>query len=766
MRSRIACTILRCEWPLWGLLVALAAASLWCLPRLELAFGFKSVMQPGQADRMRLEAYEREFRLGDSLLVYFQGAKPFTAAGLKAIRDLEGRIERLDGIQRVFSAVDLLEPALRDDHLRLVPILGAETLASESKTRECLASPPFSDRWFGYLYDRAHSVYTLIIRPQSDQEDPKLTLGLLERIEAELIEFRARTGIEYHLNGLFYLNGEMVRSTFRDQGRLTLLGLGLLIACFWGLWGSLPLAVAVMGVLAFSILLAFGVMYLLGVPLNGLSGNLPVLTLVNGLEDVVHLLVLYFATRKRAGGRRAAAESIRQCLVPNFLTSLTTFGALIFTGVTDMALLQSFGYAICIGVVVEYVVAIVYLPLILSHVRGDVTGAFYYRLDATLATRWLAPWAAVIRSRWNLIFWAAVCVGLIAYSSQQRINANWYRYFVKDHPVSQSLELLRQKQFPVTTVDCTISVGMTLDALLTHPEIERDLDLFAQAIRELPGVVRVDSWANVKRYIDSRMERLQFESGLAPHWRQARREAFFRQYLELGAFDEYYSAASRKLRLVVSTTIEDADGLLALSEWIVAVTRSLATETLHPSQLVVSGSMAYWGAIMGYVSKTFFVNIAYSLLFILAVFIWVTRSVKVSLIAMVPNVMPIFVMFATARVLGYDLFEGFCVIDSLAIGNSVNDTIHYIFHVDQNVKRGTPLPQALSDGFREVGCAMVISSLLVAVGFLAPLAAEGKPLILTGVYMCVACVVAVAMDVFMHPSMLLRLGCWPGERKP
>jgi hypothetical protein len=519
-----------------------------------------------------------------------------------------------------------------------------------------------------------------------------------------------------------------------------------------------------MGVLAFSILLAFGVMYLLGVPLNGLSGNLPVLTLVNGLEDVVHLLVFYFATRKRAGGRRAAAESIRQCLVPNFLTSLTTFGALIFTGVTDMVLLQSFGYAICIGVIVEYVVAIIYLPLILSHVRGDVTGAFYYRLDAALATRWLGPWTAVIRSRWNLVFWGFVCAGLIAYSSQQRINANWYRYFVKDHPVSQSLELLREKGFPVTTVDCTISVGMTLDDLLKHPAIERDLDTFAQAIQKLPGVVRVDSWVKVKRFIDSRLATLRYDPGLAPHWRLARREAFFRQYLEVGAFDEYYSASSRKLRLVVSTTVEDADGLLALSKKIVATTALLKTETLPPSQLVVSGSMAYWGAVMGYVSKTFFVNILYSLLFIFVVFVWVTRSVQIALIAMVPNVMPIFVMFTTARLLGYDLFEGFCVIDSLAIGNSVNDTIHYIFHVDRNVKRGAPLPRALSNGFREVGCAMVISSLLVAVGFLAPLAAEGKPLILTGVYMCVACVVAVAMDVFMHPAMLLRLGRWPGER--
>ncbi|MBI4871918.1 MAG: hypothetical protein HY814_10185 [Candidatus Riflebacteria bacterium] len=236
VKTRVACAILRHERILWGLLAALTLASVAALPHLKLAFGFKSVMREGQADRVRLEAYEHEFGLGDTLLVYLDSPKAFSADGLRAVRDLEGRLERLDGVQRAFSAVDVLEPALRDDHLRLVPILGPELLADPAATQRTWQEPPFSDRWFGYLYDRGHTVYALVVRPRADHEDPAETLGLLERIEGELRRFRETTGIRYHLNGLAYLNSEMIRSTFRDQGRLTLLGLALLIACFWGLW--------------------------------------------------------------------------------------------------------------------------------------------------------------------------------------------------------------------------------------------------------------------------------------------------------------------------------------------------------------------------------------------------------------------------------------------------------------------------------------------------------------------------------------------------
>ncbi|MBI2945016.1 MAG: MMPL family transporter [Candidatus Wallbacteria bacterium] len=760
-RRRFGCGILRHERLLWAVLAVLCLASVAALPRLRLAFGFKGVMRQTHPDRVRLEAYEREFQLGDTLFVYFHGPGLFTPRGLRAVRDLSGRIERTEGVQRVFSAADIAGPAVKDDHLRLVRLLGADTLSSEKATREALAAPPFTDRWFGFLYDRPLTVLTMIVRPAGEFEDPRRQVGLLENIERQLAAFSSETGISYELNGLFYLNAEMIRSTFRDQGKLTLLGIGLLIACFWGLFGSLLLAVAVMAVLGVSILLAFGSMVLLGVPLNGLSGNLPVLTLVNGLEDVVHLLVLFFATRARAGARRSAASCARECVVPNFLTSLTTFGALIVTGATDMVLLQSFGWAIIIGVIVEYGVAIVFLPLVLARLPVTTEGALYYRLEGALRRKWLEPWFRLIKSRTNLLFWSALACALVLYGAQQRINSNWYRYFIERHPVTRTLGFLEKHDFPVSTIDCTIPVGLRFDELQTHPEVARDLERVAEAIRKLPGVVGVWSLADLKDWVDSRLDRVAFDPGLEERWKRARREAFYRQYWEAGAFDEYYSASGRKLRIAVATRLEDALGMQELGERIVAAVRPLTLQRLRGDQLAISGTMAYWSAIMGYVSTTFFTNVFYSVSFIFLVFLWVTRSPAVSGLAMIPNVLPIFVMFSSAKLLGYEINESFCVLDSLAIGNSVNDTIHYIFHVDANVRRGRPLPEALKRAFEEVGCAMVISSLLVAIGFLSCLGAEGVPVILSGVYMGIACVVAVAFDVFHHPAMLLRLGRWP-----
>ncbi|MBI4862844.1 MAG: hypothetical protein HY815_21665 [Candidatus Riflebacteria bacterium] len=754
---RLACAILRHRTLLWALLAALSVASVVSLPHLKLEFGFKGVMREGHPARLRLEAYEREFRSGDTLIVYVHASNRFTAAQLLALRDLSGHLEKLDGVNRVFSAGDILEPVVGRDHQTLLPILGPDLLADEGRTRTALASPPFSDRWIGFLYDSAHTIHALVIQPRGDYEDPMLTVQLLEKIEAKLVLFSSQTGLTAYPTGLFYLNAELLRSTFRDQGALTILGISVLVGCFWALFGNLALAVAVVLVLGLSILLGFGVMVLLGVPMNGLSGNLPILTLVNGLEDVVHLMVFFFATRRRAAPARAAATSIRECLVPNFLTSLTTFGALIVTSATDMVLLRAFGWAICIGVIVEYVVAILFVPLILMQVRSRVEGCLYYRLDGALTRRWIGPWLAAIRSRAHLALWVVLCLGLIVYSSGQHINSNWYRYFVERHPVTRTLGFLESHRFPINTVDCTIPVGMTLDEMLDHPELDADLAAIAAALARVPGVVRVDSWADIKGFIDSRIRDLRFDPSLDARWVKARKAALYRLYLHLGAFEEYYSAGSRKLRLVVSSRVEDSDGLKRLCDRLVEAARPVKTRRLDPTALVPSGRTAYWGEVMGYVSGTFVTNLVLSVLFIFVVFLVMTRSVTVSLVAMVPNVMPVFVMFTAARILGYDLFEGFCVFDSLAIGNSVNDTVHYLTHVRANLDRGLDLESALEEAFWEVGCAMTISSLLVAMGFLASLGAESVPLILSGVYMFLACVVAVAMDVFMHPAMLLRL---------
>ncbi|MBI3892393.1 MAG: MMPL family transporter [Candidatus Wallbacteria bacterium] len=759
-RRSFGCRILRWERGLWVLLAVLAAASLAALPHVRLAFGLKGVMRQGHPSRERLESFEREFQLGETLVVFLEGERLFTAQGLRAVRDLSGQLDRTEGVQRVFSAVDLMAPAARDGHLRIVPLLGATTLSSDSATRDTLASPPFSDRWFGYLYDRQHRVLALAIRCGTDTEDPWRTVGLLEAVERRLRELRDRTGIEYHLNGLFYLNGEMIRSTFRDQGKLTLAGVTLLTGCFWILLGDLATAGAVMFVLGISVLLAFGVMIATGLPLNGLSGNLPVLTLVNGLEDVIYILAAFYVIRERAGRRRSAACAARDCLLPNFLTSFATFGALIVTGATDMLLLQSFGWAICIGVVVEYVVAIVYLPLLLARLPGAGTRALYYRLEEALARRWLESWWRFIRSPATLAGFALVGCGLVAFGSGSVLNANWFRYFVKQHPMTGTLEFLRARGFPVTSLDCTIRAAVPLEVLLSSPESRAELAEVARAIGAVPGVSRVDSLGNVRDFIDERMAKVDFGAGLTDTWRRARREAVFRQYQELGAFEDFYSTASGKLRLVVATDLEDANSLVALGQRVTEAARAAGGKTVQGASAAVAGSMAYWSDIMDYLRRTFFQNAATSCLFVFVTLLAMTRSLPVALLSMVTNTLPLAVMFCVARALGHDLNESFCILDSLAVGNSVNDTIQYLTHVQANLRKGLTYPEALRAGFREVGCAIVLSSLLVAVGFCACFFAEGLPVVLSGVYLGAACLSAVVFDVFLHPALLSRLNRW------
>ncbi|MBI4866168.1 MAG: MMPL family transporter [Candidatus Wallbacteria bacterium] len=758
--SRLTCWLFRHEGALWVLLSMLCLASLWSLPRLKLVFGFKSVLKVDHPARQRLEVFDREFHLGDSLLIHFESARTFTAPVLRQLRDLSGQLEQLEGVRRAFSAVDLLRPAVRSDHLRLVPLLGAETLASEEATRRVLAAPPFSDRWHGYLYDRALSVYTMIVRPTVEYEDPHRMTGLLSRIEQLLQRFRERTGVAYHLNGLYYLNSEMIRSTFRDQGKLSAISMSVLLAAFWWLYGSFSVAAAAMLVLGVSILLSFGMMVVVGVPINGLSGNLPILTLVNGLEDVVFLLALFHAARPRMGRRRAAATALRDGLIPNLLTSLTTFGALVVTGYTDLALLEAFGYAICIGVAVEYVVIVVYFPLLLQRLPDAGSSCLYYRLERALAERWMGTWKRLVWSRGNLAFWGAVVVALAVYAAPQRLNSNWYRYFVAEHPVSRTLDFCNRRGFPITTIDCAVPCGLRLDEMLIRPALERDLEKLAKAIGGLPGVVRVDSYAELKGFIELELAGLVFQPGLEERWKQARREALYRQYLDVGAFDEFYSPSSRKLRLAVQTRLEDANSLLALGARIVETARRQRLECLDGARLTVSGTMAYWGEIMGAVATSFFTNLATSMLFVYLVLLAFTRRLLVSTIAMVPNILPLLAMFAAARAMGQELNETFCILNSLAVGNSVNDTIHYIVHVDRLVSRGRSLPDALREAFREVGCSMMISSALVALGFMSSLASESVTAILFGFYMTVGCAAAILFDLFLHPAMLLKLRRW------
>ena len=93
-------------------------------------------------------------------------------------------------------------------------------------------------------------------------------------------------------------------------------------------------------------------------------------------------------------------------------------------------------------------------------------------------------------------------------------------------------------------------------------------------------------------------------------------------------------------------------------------------------------------------------------------------SVRVGLIAMVPNVFPLFVFFGLMGLTGTELNFGTNIIASIALGVAVDDTIHIMMRLSKAVRTTTDQEQALLETLATVGKPALYASLVLFLGFL------------------------------------------------
>jgi predicted RND superfamily exporter protein len=117
---------------------------------------------------------------------------------------------------------------------------------------------------------------------------------------------------------------------------------------------------------------------------------------------------------------------------------------------------------------------------------------------------------------------------------------------------------------------------------------------------------------------------------------------------------------------------------------------------------------------------------------ILIVMVLATRSLKLALLAIVPNALPITMVLGTMGWLGTPVNMGAAMIAAVSLGLSVDSSIHYLIHY-RRVQRTQPRGhKALQSAQENVGLAVVLSTLALVAGFISLTVSEFVPTVVFG----------------------------------
>jgi predicted RND superfamily exporter protein len=147
-------------------------------------------------------------------------------------------------------------------------------------------------------------------------------------------------------------------------------------------------------------------------------------------------------------------------------------------------------------------------------------------------------------------------------------------------------------------------------------------------------------------------------------------------------------------------------------------------------------------------------SIVIAVVLITAIMMWMLRSIKLGLVALLPNVVPLVVVLGAMSVLGYPIKPSTVLVISIAFGMAVDNTIHLLTRVTQHAERGGLVSSGLSRGLAEAGGVMIVTTAIVTAGFTLLVASHFTVLVLIGLMTAVTAVTALVADLFVLPSAI------------
>ena len=285
----------------------------------------------------------------------------------------------------------------------------------------------------------------------------------------------------------------------RDMKRLLPAVFAVVILCLW-LSFRMPLGVILpLLTVIVSILWTLGVMALARVPLNALTGALPVLLTAVGTAYTIHVLFHFLHNASRTSNRKEALiQSVSQVGFAVIMAGLTTCGGFASLGITQVLPIRYFGLFAAVGTLVSLLSSLTLIPSILT-LRIDRIALPRPPVQQTRTRgleRMLRGYVRYAIKHRHAFYWISLLLGALFLAGTFRIYAesDYVTQFKRSSHIRRSDQMINT-HFNGSSVMNVIVLGKEPDSL-KEPEILRKMESLQRFVETLNDVGGTTSLAD------------------------------------------------------------------------------------------------------------------------------------------------------------------------------------------------------------------------------------------------------------------------------
>ena len=584
------------------------------------------------------------------------------------------------------------------------------------------------------------------------------------------------------------LNAEVLKATWnpaapwtRPQDKSLFLMSGIVGAAF-ALWmlRSWRLALVVLGVSVYTAFVSLALVPATRTPMNMVLVTMPTLLLVTTLSVAVHI-ANYWRHAAAADSRTAVATSIRTAYTPVLWAGITSIIGQASLCTSSLSPIKQFGIFSSIGTAISLLITLVGLPALMLLFPAPVPdeeeldSSFWHGLAA-----WVARHQYLVNATCLLTAFAC-SYGLRWFQSETKV----VRYFGEATRTFQDYAAIEDRLGGVVPVDVIVRFDKEAQAELKFLQRRELVRTIEQQIRQLPDVSGALSlsdflpdyqppaentgsarkrqqqrYAATSRVIESRVK-----SGRYPGSEEllsvcesaselnAEGDELWRVTAQVAALSPMsYGDFQKQLDAICAQVLSSASG--ASQEKLPATAVNGDRHYRPYASHLITGLVPLFFATQEQLLSSFIASFGGAFLSIALVVMFVLRHPIAGFLAMIPNVLPIISVFGVISWLNIPIDLGSTVTASIALGITIDGTLHLVTWFQQGIRQGKTRAEAVATALGHCGPAMWQTTLIVSCGLIVMAPCDLVLISRFGWLMAVLLAAASISDLILTPALL------------
>lgn len=726
------------------------------MSKLVVDFSYRIWFKESNPKLKEFDAFERRFGSDEMAVVIVHSPSGiFDNDSISVMTDLTEKMWLVPEVIRVDSLTNFQWVHADGDNLIIEPLIPEDEELTDELLLHRKEIATHHHSMEGYLVNEKGDTALLYasLKPsfEGTPDYKKVALAIRKTVE----EAEKNTDHTVYLTGSPVLSYAFQEASQHDMQALIPWVLGLTILFLYFNLRRLSGVLLTLIVILASILSSLGSSGWLGIKIHNLTSIVPQFMIAIAIAVSVHILVTYYGFTKKVSDRKEALYlTAEKNFLPTLLTSISTAIGFFSFLTAQIPTLMEMGTIAGIGTLFSWVFAYLLLIPVLSMLP------FRHRYDDSNSTEdklQAAPWAISATRKLQthrkkiIVFYAVLVAMAIGLLTTVSINSDPFKYFDKSFPLTKATDFVEAHVGGAVGAEIVIDSGVK--GGIKDPDFLARVDAFQTWISENPYVTKTVSIIDIIKDLNFYLHAEEESYFSVPKDRDTIAQLLLLYTFSLPQgldINNRVSSEEDSLRLTAMWTIHDSERSLALIDSFEAKAAELGLSA-H-----VTGKMPLYQSNNGLVVTSFLRSICFAFLFIGALLIVGLGSLRLGLISLIPNGVPIIVGGAFLPLLGVPLDVGTVIVGSVCLGIAVDDTIHFLTNFKKYCNDGHSNFTAVARVFTHTGPALVITTMVLVVSFAAFMYGAFVPNQNFGKFVAITLIIALVSDLTLLPALMLN----------